>query len=273
MLKPLFGAYLLCASHVLLSQSVHTLIGSRAHGLGYASSCLYDEWSVFNNIAGLAKTDQLTAGFTYEVHPSLNAFNRMAAVVASPVKSGVAGFGVYRMGDDLYNEQVFTAGYSNTFGLASLGATIRYIQYHADGFGTKGLFSMGFGGIAHLTPKLSVGAHIINLTQPAISASEKERLPTVLLAGIAFTPSGKVLVTTEVEKDLDHDPTLKSGVEYTPVKKFTARTGFNLHPEAGFVGFGFKPARFILDYAFHYQPDVGSRHQATVVYHLKQKNK
>jgi hypothetical protein len=272
-LKPLFGAYLLCASHVLLSQSVHTLIGARTHGLGYASSCLYDEWSVFNNVAGLTKTDQLTAGFTYEVYPSLNAFNRMAAVVASPVKSGVVGFGVYRLGDDLYNEQVLTAGYSNTFGLASLGATIRYIQYHADGYGTKGLFSMGFGGIAHLTPKLSVGAHIINLTQPAISSSEKERLPTVLLAGIAFTLSSKVLVTTEVEKDLDHDATLKTGIEYTPLKKFSTRTGFNLHPEAGFAGFGFKAARFTLDYAFHYQPDVGSRHQATVVYHRKRTNK
>jgi hypothetical protein len=271
-LKPLFGAYMLCASHVLLSQSVHTLIGSRAHGLGYASSCLYDEWAVFNNIAGLAKTDQLTAGFTYEVYPSLSAFNRMAVVVASPVKSGVAGLGVYRLGDDLYNEQVLTAGYSNTFGLASLGVTIRYIQYRADGFGTKGLFSMGFGGIAHLTSKLSAGAHIINLTQPEISSSEKERLPTVLLAGLVFAPSGKVLVTTEVEKDMEYTLTWKTGIEYTPLKKFSARTGFNLHPEAGFVGFGFKPARLILDYAFHYQPAVGSRHQATVVYHFKRKN-
>ena len=264
---------MLCASHALLSQSVHTLIGSRAQGLGYASSSLSDEWSVFNNIAGLAKTDQLAAGFTYEVHPQLKAFNRMAAVVVSPVRSGATGFGVYRFGDDLYNEQILTAAYSNTFGLASLGVSVRYIQYHADGFGTKGLFSLGFGGIATLTPQLSVGAHIINLTQPEISASEKERLPTVLLAGVAFTPSTKVLVTTEIEKDLEYDFTWKTGLEYTPLKKFSVRTGFNLRPDAGFFGFGFKPARFSLDYAFHYQPGFGSRHQATVVYHLKRKTK
>lgn len=273
MLRTLLGAYMVCATHLLLSQSVHTLIGSRAQSLGYASSCLYDEWSIFNNVAGLARTDQLTAGFTCEVNPHVSAFNRIAMIVAAPVKYGTAGVGVYRFGDDLYNEHVLTAGYSNTFGLASLGASVRYIQYHADGFGTKGVLSISFGGIADLTRKLSVGAHIINLTQPPITRQEKERVPTVLLAGIAFTPSSTVLLTTEAEKDIDHHLTWKTGMEYTPLKKFSVRTGFNLHPDAGFLGVGFRPSRFSLAYALHYQPGFGTRHQATVVCHLKPKDK
>ena len=37
------------------AQSSSTLIGGRAGGLAYSSSCLDDEWSIFNNIGGLAK--------------------------------------------------------------------------------------------------------------------------------------------------------------------------------------------------------------------------
>jgi hypothetical protein len=264
---------MVCIVYALQSQSVHTLIGSRAQGLAYASACLEDEWSVFNNVAGLATLKQTTAGFSYVAHPSLKSFNRMAAVFVAPVPLGTAAAGIYRFGDDLYSEQLLTAAYANTFGLASLGVKVQYVQYRAEGYGTAGKVSVSFGGIAHITPTLAVGAHITNVTQPEISKEDQERLPVVLAAGVSFTPSDKLFVAAEIEKDLDYAFTWKAAFEYHPLKKFVFRSGFNIRPDAGFIGVGFVPTRYKIDYALRYQPGFGISHQATVVYPFKHREK
>jgi hypothetical protein len=239
--------------------------------LGYSSSCLSDEWALFNNVAGLAKVKQSAAAFTYDALPAFSSFNRMAALFAMPIKPGIAAFGVYRFGDDLYNEQVMTAGYANTLGLASLGVKVNYIQYSAQGFGNARAVTVSFGGIANLTPQLSIGAHIVNINQPKLSEVNKETLPTLLILGVGIKASEKVFITSEVEKDLNYDVRWKSGLEYQLHKKVVARTGFNLNPQAGFLGIGLRPKKFTLDYAFQYTSTLGARHQATVVYKFKLK--
>jgi hypothetical protein len=242
-------------------------VGARAMGMGYASSTLYDEWAIHNNIAGLAKIEHPAAAFTYESNPSFPAFNRMATVFTAPVKKiGTAGIAIYRFGDDLYNEQILTAGFANTMGLASLGIKVNYFQYHIESFGNTQAFTVSLGGIAELTPGFTVGAHIVNINQPQLSEQNKERMPTLLILGMGFKPSEKLYLSTEIEKDLDYTLCWKSGVEYKVHKKFTARTGFNLNPQTGFAGLGFKPKKFQLDYAFRYHMNMGAIHQASVVY-------
>lgn len=261
------GILLLCAkpSH---AQSASSLIGARAGGLAYSSSCLTDEWSIFNNIGGLATVENMAASFSCDAQPSLKAFNRVAAVVVVPIGFGVAGAGLFRFGDQVYSEQILTLGFSNKFGLASLGVRANYIQYKAKGFGTKGVFTVSFGGIAKLTEKISVGAHIINLNQPTLSSVDGEKIPTVLIIGSAVRVSSQTLIVTELEKDLSYSVKWKTGVEYHPYKKFIFRTGFQVNPVAAFFGFGFRPRRFALDYSYQHSFSFGSRHQATAGYIL-----
>jgi len=246
------------------SQSVSTLIGARANGLGYTSSALFDQWGVFNNIAGIAKLESIAASFTYDLHPSLIGANRTAAAFAMPLKFGVAGIGAYRFGDDLYNEHLLSAGFSNQFGLAALGVRVNYIQYRTEGFGSKGVWSISLGGIAELTPQISVGAYIVNINQPSISKEDK--LPTKLVAGIGFKPIGKVFLATEIEKDLEYDPIWKLGLEYKFHEKFCARTGYNINPNTAFFGLGFKTKKFTIDYALQHNTSLSLSHQASVAY-------
>jgi len=265
-------AILLGYSYSTFSQSSSTVLSARAHALGNASACLSDEWSVVNNIGGLASVTKVTTAFSFKAIPQFKSFNKMAMVGAIPTKLGVAGFGVYRFGDDLYSEQILSAGFGNRFGLASLGIKVNYIQYNAEGFGRKDVFTISAGGIAELTPQLLVGAYIVNINQPKLEEGD-ERVPTILTVGIAFKPINKVFITTEIEKDLDYDATWKAGIEYQMHKKFLFRTGFNINPNAGFVGLGFRPAKFLLDYAFEYASNIGALHQATVGYQfIKRKN-
>ena len=257
----------------LFAQSSSTLIGARAASMGYSSSTLADEWSIFNNVAGLVKVTAITAAFTYDVQPSFKPFNKVAATFSCPINIGVAGLGLFRFGDDLYNEQLVTLGYSNTFGLASLGVKFNYIQYNIQGFGSKSVITASFGGIAELTKRLFLGAHVININQPKLSELDDERIPTVLIAGVLIKLSDAASVTAEIEKDLDHKPAIKAGMEYRILKKFFVRTGVRIHPNTGYFGFGFKPARYSIDYAYQYDQGIGSRHQASVSYNLSNKTK
>ncbi|MFZ2905689.1 MAG: hypothetical protein WAZ98_05750 [Cyclobacteriaceae bacterium] len=245
-------------------QSVSTLMGSRANAVGYSSSTLSDTWSIFNNVAGLAQVKNTIASFTYDLHPSIVGANRTAAAFSLPIKFGTIGTGAYRFGDNLYNEQMLTVGFGNQFGLAALGASINYIQYRTEGFGSKGVVSINLGGIANLTPHLSIGAYILNINQPSINQADK--LPTKLVAGLGYKPIEKVLVAIEIEKDLEYNPLWKMGMEYKLHEKFVARTGFNLNPNVAFFGMGFKTKKFTIDYALQHSTLLNFSHQASVAY-------
>ena len=241
-------------------------MGARANGMANASSCLYDVWALTGNVAGLAKVDRPSIACSYHAIPSAKFFNRLAAVFALPLKTGVAAASAFRFGDDLYQEQSLSLGYANTFGLASLGLKVNYLQYRAAGVGTHAVFTASFGGIARLTPRLSFGAHIVNINQPIIHALTGERIPTRLITGVAFQPSEKLIATGEIEKEPGHPPTWKSAVEYQVFEKITFRTGYNLHPEAAFFGLGFTFRKFDLGYALQWNDPFGLSHQATVTF-------
>ena len=248
-------------------------MGGRAAGLGYTSSTLGDEWALLNNVGGLAKVAKLNTSFAYEVRPKLVGSNRMAAVLSMPFKFGTTGFSLFRFGDDLYSEQIISAGFGNQLGIASLGLSINYIQYRAEGIGTRSFVGINFGGITEITDKISIGAYIINLNQPKISSIDSEHAPTRLVAGISFKPIEDCLIISEVEKELNYDATIKTGLEYLLHKKINIRTGFNLHPNAAFFGLGFHTRKLKIDYALQYNQTLSTAHQASAIYFIEKKKK
>lgn len=256
---------------ISVSQNAKNSIGARAAALSYAAACLTDEWAFHNNIGGLSKVKNAVVGASFDSQPSFKPFSRLAAVIAVPVSIGVAGIGFFRFGDAIYSEQLISLGYSNTFGLASLGIKANYLQYNVSGYGTKGVFTVGFGGVASITDNLSIGAYISNLNQPEISKDDGEKVPTLMMLGISYRLSAQTLILTEAEKDLEYALTWKTGIEYQPFKKFVFRTGFQLSPALICFGFGYHPQKVRIDYAFQHNMELGSRHQATIGYHIGNK--
>ena len=249
-------------------------MGARATGLAYASSSTADEWSLLNNVGGLAQIKKLSTAFAYEISAALPGANRIAVVINTPVKNiGTAGVGFFRFGDDLYNEHVISSGFSNQIGITSLGIKVNYIQYCAQGFGTKSAWSIHFGGITQLTSKLHVGAYITNLNQPRISQHDNERVPASLTAGIGFRPTDKVVLLAEVRKQLEQDATIKGALEYTLHKKVFFRTGFSLQPYAGYFGLGFLVKQLKIDQGLQYNHVIGLIHQVSAIYLINKRKK
>ena len=265
-IKLIFLGFIFLHTKILIAQSISTLVGARAMGMGFSSSAIADEWSLFNNIGGLGKIDRASTNFTYEIKPALIGANRFAASIIIPTKLSAFGLGIFRFGDDLYSESIVSFGLGNTIGNTSLGAKANYVQYRAEGFGTSTAMSIDFGGISQLTPQISVGAYITNLTQAKLSDTDNQRLPTKLVTGLGFRLSDKIFLITEIEKDLDYPATWHSGLEYAVDKKIFFRTGFAMNPNAGYFGLGGQKKNIKVDYAMALNQLTGLAHQATAVY-------
>jgi hypothetical protein len=267
-----FTTLFVLVTQLAYGQSTSVQIGGRAASIAYASACLQDEWSLFNNVAGQASLKHIIAASTYDAKPKLEGANRSAFVFAIPTNIGVVGAGALRFGDALYNEQLLSISFSNQLGLASLGATLNYLQYTAQGFGTKSVMTVSAGGIAALSNTVSIGAYVLNINQPLLSEIEGEKVPTRLSLGLGITPGDKVQLSSELSKEIDHEATFKTGMEYKATKKFHARTGFSLYPNNIFFGIGFIQSKLSIDYAYQYAlTGLGDSHQASLAYKWKKK--
>ncbi len=252
-------------------QSASTLMGAKSAALGYASAALADEWALFNNAAGLATLKKPSVAFAYEINPSLPGADRTAAGFSLPSHFGTVGVGLFRFGDQLYSEQLVSAAFANKFGLAALGVKLNYIQYRAEGFETRSALSISVGGIAEITPQITVGAYIVNLNQPEIAAQNGEQLPTKLVTGIKLDPTPTISLMGEVEKDLDFDPVVKGAIEYRLYKKIQFRTGFNFNPRSFFTGLGYNTSRLQIDYGVQFNPVLQTVHQISSTYKIPTK--
>lgn len=249
------------------AQSVNTRLGGRAAAMGYAGFCVADESAIFNNVGALAHIKQSSAFFCYDAAAEIPGANRTGASLSVSTAAGTAAFGFFRFGDMVYNEQMLSVAFGNRIGITSLGVKINYVQYQADGFGSRSTITADLGCITQLTPQFSVGAGIFNITQSKIA--DDDELPVVLVAAFGFQPDQKFLFATEVEKRPGSPAAIKSGVEYGIYKKLFFRTGINLYPASLFGGIGTKTNRVTMDYAMKFSNVLGFAHQASASYSLK----
>ena len=265
-----FIAMLLVSTGLVSAQSAAVLIGGRSTGMGNASAALADSWAVYNNPAGATELKNAAVSTTCATHVELTGADRIAALLAIPTGAGTFSAGAFSFGDNVYSEQLLSAGYCNSLGLAAMGIRVDYIQYKAEGFETAAAFGVTLGTIAKITSKLSLGCYVANVNRPRLPNGQA--LPVRMAAGFAFRPAEKIVMCAELEKDVDFPATFKGGLEISPLKKVKLRSGFNLYPNAAYGGIGLKAWRIDLDYSVSFNPALSYAHQATLSFLAKSKN-
>ena len=240
--------------------------------MGNATASLHDEWSLFNNVAGLGHAKEITVAATYDLLPSVPAFAKTAFVINVPGKLAV-GLGAFRFGDIAYNENLIAVGAGTQWNHTSIGMKMSYVRYAADGLGNTSIVSLGLGSITRFAPWIAVGMYITNLNQARLSKSGDDRTPAILTAGLLFNLTNNAIASVEVEQRINEKPTGRAGCEFEIHRKFLARTGFTLKPFAATAGAGFRMMNFKADYSVHYAVAMGMRHQASVVFTVSRKSK
>lgn len=234
--------------------------GGRSAGMANSSVTIADAYSILNNVGALARVEKTTAFFGYRNLFGINELNSIAAGFVKPVKSGVLGVSFFRFGGDLFNEQKASVGFSNQFGLVSLGANISYLQVSIETIGKSSAFVFEFGGLAEITKQLRVGAYVFNLNQAAIATGSDQEVPLTMKLGLSYLPIDALMISSEVIKQIDQEEQLRIGLSYDLIKDISVRTGIETNPVKGSFGIGFTPGRFIIDYAFSNHSTIGDIH-------------
>lgn len=243
------------------------LNGARSAGMGFSSVMLSDVWSVSNNQAGLAFLENPSVGLNYRNSFMVNTLGYQALTMAMPIKNtGAFGLNVSYFGYSQYNESQVGLAYgkklSENF---SFGLKVNYVQTKlAEDYGKIGRAVAEAGILAKPTENMFVAAHLYNISRTKIADYTNETIPTIFRIGIGYTFSEKVLVTTEVEKDLKYSPIFKVGIEYQLVEGFFLRTGISTNPTMNSFGIGYKHKRIVADLAFVTHATLGLSSQISI---------
>lgn len=261
----LFGI-LSCLQLTLAAQNGKFNLGARHSGLAGSSVTIGDQYSLFNNVGGLALVTTHSVFGGYQNRFGIREFQVVGAGAIYHSDIGNAGVGFYKFGDDLFSQQRLHLAIGNKLQMISLGLGADLIQYNVAGVGTKQAFAIQFGGIAEITSKFHFGAHIFNLNQVNLVESAGERIPTVMKAGFSYRPNEELMINVEVEKDLDFEEIIKAGLEYQVIEKVFLRTGISTDPFISAYGIGFHPKKLLFDYSYSNDSNLGNIHEVSIAF-------
>jgi hypothetical protein len=234
-------------------------IGSRQSGMAYAAVALNDIWAYHNNPGMLGFLQETGAGVYYENRFFLEEFQYQGLVYAQPLKRGTISLGGQYSGFDLYSTSRAGLGYALALSeKLSMGVQINYMNVRQPSYyGTKHGVSGEFGLGVKVTPKWTFAMAINNLTRSRLADFQNERFETIFRAGTLYELSKRVIISTELEKDIAFPLRLKVGVEYHPAEPFYIRAGAAVNATSLALGFGYVIKNLRIDISSNYVQPLG----------------
>jgi len=175
-----------------------------------------------------------------------------------------AGLGIEHSGTDLYTEQRFRLAYGRRLTDAFyLGGAADVMRVSAQEYGSITMATFGISLLARALPDVWLGAKIQNPFQQKIG---EDLAPSMLRIGATWKPSEVLMMSFEIEKDIERKAMVKAGLEYHPVPLLIIRTGMRSNQVAR-IGFGAGlrfPNNLGIDLASEWHPSLGITPSATV---------
>ncbi len=221
-----------------------------------------DLFSVFNNPAGLGLVKKSEIGFFYSPAPfDVKELSNAYAVFCEPTSYGSFSGGLSIYGFELYKETKFIFGYSNKIGENFIvGGAAIYKNISIKNYGTKGVLSFNFGGIANVTEQIGLGFVIENATRSTLG-NESNQIPTIFIGGVHFKPNKDFTFSGAIKKELGFNPSIRLGTEYSMLDFIQFRFGASNEPNNYSGGFGIVFQFLQIDYAITSHTDLGLTHQ------------
>ncbi|MDZ7717107.1 MAG: hypothetical protein U5J95_12940 [Balneolaceae bacterium] len=217
-------------------------LGAREISLGQATSALPNStWAVFANPA-MSSEDRKSVSFFGIRYYGFSELTDMAVAATYPTEFGVIGAGVYRYGDDLFNENQLRVSYKNSFQGFHYGAALNYNHVvQGDGHGSFGALGINVGLAAQIIDNLWIGAKATNINQPKYGEFNNiaEEPVRDLSIGFAYQVSDLFLFTSDVYKDVRFPVSYRGGAEIKIIENLRGRAGVTTEPLTFSAGFGY----------------------------------
>ena len=248
----------------------NTPAGGRSSAMGTASVAVSDFWSVHNNQAGLAGFTNIAAGIYFENRFLMKELSRKSLAFVMPSRSGVFGITYDNFGSTLYNESKIGLAFARSFGSNfSAGIQLDYLNTHlSENYGNHAAFTFEAGIQARMNQNLIIGVHVFNPLNVKLSNETDERIPAIIRLGAGYNFSEALLLTGEIEKNIDLKTSIKSGIEYKVVKQAFVRAGITTNPTTYTFGFGLDLKKLKVDFASTVHQVLGYSPQVSICYYF-----
>lgn len=234
-------------------------------GAGVAFGGAHSIWRNQASLAGLSGPTLIAMG---EQRFLLSEIRSVAAGAAFPTASGTFALSVDYFGFDAFNQQQIGLAYGRKLlDEVSIGARFLFLNTRIPDYGQRGHLTFEVSVLAELLPELSLGAQIHNPLQ--LEVTENETLPTIFTLGLTWQPSDDVLISSELEKDIDFPARVKIGVQYRLIEAFSLRVGIGTNPTTPGFGLAYQfDSGLSLNIASSHHPYLGFTPGFDVTYRL-----
>jgi hypothetical protein len=255
-----FFLFLLLLGTQARAQTAEFVAGAQAAAMGNSALHNVNSWALYNNTANLAWLTESEASFAYHNRYQQPGFNTLVAAGAAPMKWGAMGAGVYRFGDNIFNQQMLSVGAAHKVGEVGLGLRADWVQYQALGAGSRNLLSINASTRLRLAERIWLAAHLRNLTQSKLTNSPDQNYPSSLQLAVSYEPIEEVKVAAEIFQDFDADAVLRLGVSYQLPKLISLHLGAATQPNSLSGGLTFRTGKFDFNYAIYTHPRLPISH-------------
>jgi len=251
---------LIFASFTGFTRSYVVPTGSRPAGMGNAFVSQHNEFSVFQNQAGLAAFDKTSVSFFFENKFFVNQMSVRAGVLTFPTTRGNFAIQYNSFGPPAYRESNAGIAYS-TFLSEKLSAGLQ-LNY----FGTRlpednvTAMSVGFevGAIYQLSERTFMGVHLANPYSSQVNTTMySDVIPWRVKIGGHTQFTDDFVFSYETEMMEGYLPFLKVGAQWEAAEGFFIRGGVNTAPVRFYTGFGYETKFFTFDTSFSYHQYLG----------------
>lgn len=245
---------------------------SRSQAMAEVFVPLSDSWSVFGNQAGMAETNQIVVGGSFQNRFLISEFSARTGFVVLPVQSSVFAISYYQFGKIPFREEKIGLAYARKIS-PNLNFGFQFNDYRlflAEENKSASTIGLELGFQYHFNSKLLVGLHLCNPYKTKIQLySESFKYPSTLALGLFYAPSETFGFACEVDNNFGQTVRIKSGFEYCIFDQLFVRAGISGKPYLVSGGVGFCVGKLTIDLASSYHQYLGNSPSVSLQYHFK----
>lgn len=235
---------------------VDRLANARAYSMGNTSSVLPG----FYNPASSAFAPSRYLALEYINKFGLKELSSFAGIVNYPNDYLNSALYVSKYGFDAYHETVVGLNvYKKLSKRIALGARMNYMSvYYSDKEDNATVLTGDVGVLISMTEAVNISFMLANPFRTELKMNDdKFPLPNKLLMGISYQLDKTFLLTSEIEQDFALPAIYKVGLEFTPIKELSIRSGMWTKPFTPSFGVGVQLHPFSINLAFSHHPVLG----------------
>jgi hypothetical protein len=217
-----------------------------------------DPFSQLSNPSILAAINKKTAGIYSEQRFMIKEWKTAIAAAAFPTASGNFGLCINYSGSANYYRFMSAIGYARSFGNSfDAGLQFRYHNAAIPGYNSESGLGYTVSLLFHLNQKFNAGFNFSDDREEDDGFKSGKKLPRKFSAGLGYTVSRLVFITTEITKSKQSPLNISAGIHYAFDEKLFFRTGFGSATQTWLLAGGIRWKQLVFQLIASMHPVLG----------------